>query len=442
MKLGAHLSIVGGISKAAKRAEEVNANTLQIFSGSPRGWQTKKISQAEVKKFKKIASQYRLSPIFIHAKYLVNLASESKKIRQNSMNSLIFDLHLAAQIRATGVIFHPHPKDPKILTESIKQVLKKSPKSTFLILENSAQIRLEEIGKIIRTVKNPRLKFCLDLAHAYQAGYDLTDPKSLEKVFEIIKKEIGLDRLIVIHANDSRTTLGSKNDRHEDIGKGKLGPTPFFVFLNHPISSKLPFIIETPGFKEKGLLADRKNLKILKKLIGKKLNKEFFLQPTLEVAKRLLGKYLITNREDKFQIGRITETEAYIGPEDKASHAFRGKTKRNKIMWEEGGRLYVYLIYGVYHCLNIVTEKIGFPAAILIRAIEPIFGILGKTDGPGKLCRELGITQKNTGLDITKSNKIYIKDIGEKPKRIIATPRIGVDYAGEWAKKRWRFVAT
>ena len=181
---------------------------------------------------------------------------------------------------------------------------------------------------------------------------------------------------------------------------------------------------------------------MLKKLVGEKLDRKFFTQPTLEVAKNILGKYLIVNREGKFQIGQIVETEAYIGKEDKASHASCGKTERNKIMWEKGGKLYVYLIYGMYHCLNIVTERRGFPAAILIRAIKPIFGILGKTDGPGKLCRELGITTKDTGVDITKSEEIYIKDIGQRPERILATPRIGVDYAGEWAKKKWRFVLT
>jgi DNA-3-methyladenine glycosylase len=182
-------------------------------------------------------------------------------------------------------------------------------------------------------------------------------------------------------------------------------------------------------------------LRIHSSSTGKRLNKEFFNQPTLKVAKKLLGKYLIVNRKGRFQIGRIIETEAYIGPKDKASHASRGKTERNKIMWREPGRLYVYLIYGMYHCLNIVTEKKNFPAAVLIRAIEPVFGISGKTDGPGKLCRELGITQKDTGLDITKNNKIYVKDVNDKPKKILATPRIGVDYAGKWAKKKWRFLA-
>ncbi len=111
-------------------------------------------------------------------------------------------------------------------------------------------------------------------------------------------------------------------------------------------------------------------------------------------------------------------------------------------MWGQAGVLYVYLIYGMYHCLNIVTEQAGFPAAVLIRGLEPISGISGEVNGPGKLCRELGITTKNTGVDITESNKIYINDIdiGRKSKRVIVAERVGVDYAGEWARKKWRFL--
>jgi len=117
---------------------------------------------------------------------------------------------------------------------------------------------------------------------------------------------------------------------------------------------------------------------MIKKLIGQRLDKNFFQQPTLTTARQLLGKYLIINRNDRFQIGRIIETEAYVGPKDQASHTFHGKTKRNKIMWTEGGRVYVYLIYGMYHCFNIVTERKDYPSAVLIRAVEPVFGIAEK----------------------------------------------------------------
>lgn len=446
MKLGAHLSIAGGIYKAVEQAKEIGANTLQIFSGSPRSWETPVIEQLAIKQFRRLTKKFKVSPIFIHSKYLVNLGSDNPETAKQSINSLISDLKISKKIDAQGVIFHPRRQNFVLLIKNINQVLTKTPKSTFLILENSAQMKLESIGKIIKSVKNKRLKFCFDLAHAFQAGYNLKTSQGIQKVITIIKKNIGLNHSVVIHANDSKTLCGSKNDKHEDIGKGQLGPVPFFIFLNHPISSKLPFILETPGFKEKGLKGDKKNLAVLKKLVGKRLDKNFFRQPTLSVARQLLGKYLIVKRKGKFQIGQITETEAYVGPHDKASHASRGKTERNKIMWDSAGRLYVYLIYGMYHCLNIVTERKGFPAAVLIRGLKPVFEIGSKTDGPGKICRELKITSKDIGLDITKSQKIYIKDIslpahwrGEK-SQIKAAPRIGVDYAGEWAYKKWRFV--
>ena len=433
------MSIVGGLDRAVESAKEIGANTLQIFSSPPRNWKKPRAKDWEIQEFRNLVERYQISPVFIHAKYLVNLASKNEQIRQKSVYSLIADLNLAAKLKACGVIFHPHPKNPQILRISIRQVLAHSPKSTYLILENSARMKLEEMGKVFQTVDSSRLRFCLDLAHAFQAGYELTRPQVLEEVFKVIKEEIGFDRWMVVHANDSKTSLGSKNDRHEDVAKGKLGPTPFFVLLNHPLSSKLPFIIETPGFKEKGLVGDKENLAMLRKLKGTRLGKRFFHQPTVKVAKELLGKYLIVCRENQFQVGKITETEAYVGPQDKASHASRGKTDRNKIMWGPPGQLYVYFVYGMYYCLNVVTEKEGYPAAVLIRGLEPVFGIRGKTDGPGKICRELKITTKDTGLDITKSYEIYIKDIGERPKEIIAAPRIGVDYAGEWAKRKWRF---
>lgn len=264
MKLGAHLSIAGGIYKAVEEARKIEANTLQIFSGSPRGWGKPKIEK--IQKFRSLTKKYKISPIFIHAKYLVNLASNNQTTVKKSIDSLTNDLKIVAQIGAKGVIFHPRRQNFNLLIKSISQVLVQSPKPTCLILENSAQMKLEDLGRIIKAVNNPRLKFCFDLAHAYQAGYNLTNLRGLQAVFEIIKKEIGFKRWVAIHANDSKTACGSKNDRHEDIARGKLGPMPFFVFLNHPVSSKLPFIIETPGFKEKGLAGDKKNLAMLKKL--------------------------------------------------------------------------------------------------------------------------------------------------------------------------------
>lgn len=273
MKLGAHLSISGGISNALIDAHKIGANTLQIFSSSPRGWQDPDIKKKEILKFNNLSKKYKIYPIFIHSKYLVNLSSDNKKIVNSSIKSLINDLKLSTKIKASGVIFHPKLKNFNLLISSIKKVLSQTPKSSFLILENSSQMKLEEIGKIIKACKNKRIKFCFDAAHAFQSGYDLTSKKGISKTLNIIKKEIGINRLVVIHTNDSKTDSGSKHDRHEDIGKGKLGLFPFSFLLNHKLFKNLPFILETPGFREQGLAGDRKNLQTLKKLVITKNNK-------------------------------------------------------------------------------------------------------------------------------------------------------------------------
>ncbi len=164
------------------------------------------------------------------------------------------------------------------------------------------------------------------------------------------------------------------------------------------------------------------------------LNSSFFKAPTCEVAPKLLGKYLARKYRGKETAYQITEVEAYDGFEDKASHASRGKTKRNEVMFGPAGCFYVYLIYGMYWMLNIVTGPKDYPAAILIRGLEEI-------DGPGKLTKVLNITDKLNGKEAIPENGLWFEDRGVViPKKEIKTsPRIGVAYAGEWAKRQYRF---
>lgn len=172
-------------------------------------------------------------------------------------------------------------------------------------------------------------------------------------------------------------------------------------------------------------------------MTGRKITTEFFNRSTIRVARELLGKYIVRKIGGKVMTGRIIETEVYRGPKDLASHASKGRTKRTETMFGPPGFAYVYLVYGMYHCFNIVTEKEGYPAAVLIRGLN----LLG-CDGPGKLCREFKIDRKFNGKDITDSQEIWLEDRGEKisNNKITATPRIGVDYAGEYKNKLWRFV--
>jgi DNA-3-methyladenine glycosylase len=171
---------------------------------------------------------------------------------------------------------------------------------------------------------------------------------------------------------------------------------------------------------------------------GPPLPRAFYAQPTVQVALGLLGAYLVHDQPEGRQVGRIVETEAYVGLSDRASHASRGRTPRTSIMFGPPGYAYVYLVYGMYHCLNVVTEDVGFPAAVLVRALEPVAGITLPTSGPGRLCRALGIERRHTGTDLT-AGPLYLA-AGARPDRpVVAGPRVGVPYAGAWAHKPWRF---
>lgn len=186
-----------------------------------------------------------------------------------------------------------------------------------------------------------------------------------------------------------------------------------------------------------------------------RLSRKFFNRDTVLVARSLLGKYLCRCVGSEIVKARITETEAYCGQKDLACHASKGLTERTKVMFGPPGHAYVYLIYGMYHCLNIVTEKEGYPAAVLIRTAEILNSkseTLNKLQiqklqnlklwGPGILCRELKIDKNLNGTDVVKSKQLWIEDFKEKQLKIKRDKRVGVDYAGKWKNKLWRFSLT
>jgi DNA-3-methyladenine glycosylase len=182
-------------------------------------------------------------------------------------------------------------------------------------------------------------------------------------------------------------------------------------------------------------------------MMVKKLDRKFYDRPTLKVAKELLGKYLVVQKNGYLLSGKIVETEAYIGFKDPASHAYRGMTPRNEVMFGGPGCAYVYLTYGMHHCLNLVTEKKGYPAAVLIRALEPVEGtelmrrrrkrrkLKELTSGPAKLCQALGVDRKLNGSDIC-SDVIFVEDRGEASGKIESSTRIGIK---EVREKKWRY---
>ncbi|MFW6138641.1 MAG: DNA-3-methyladenine glycosylase [Spirochaetota bacterium] len=173
------------------------------------------------------------------------------------------------------------------------------------------------------------------------------------------------------------------------------------------------------------------------------LPRNFYTRPTLEVAKSLLGKYLVRRLDQGEIAGKIVETEAYLGVHDGASHALGGKrTGRNRAVYMVGGHAYIYLIYGMYWLINISTENEGIPKCVLIRAIEPNNGNYKETNGPGKLCRWLKLDKSFYAEDLTCSNRLWIEDrhINIDTISLISRPRVGVDYAGEeWSQKPLRF---
>ncbi len=170
------------------------------------------------------------------------------------------------------------------------------------------------------------------------------------------------------------------------------------------------------------------------------LPREFYARPCLEVAPALLGKYLVRRHGRHVVAGRIVEVEAYVHEEDRACHAWRGPTPRARMLYAQPGTAYVFMIYGAHNCMNAVCEEEGSPAAVLVRALEPVGPLAMRTDGPGLLCRALGITRQDNGRDLTRGRVLWIEDRGEPTVRAVTTARIGVEYAGEWAKKPWRFV--
>lgn len=270
MRLGAHVSIQGGLAKALERAQKIGANTFQIFSSPPRNWKAPDFRKEDVDAYKRRLIKTAIGPVFIHAKYLISLGNKDQRINNYSVRSLLQDLKLCSEIGAQGVIFHPQGEDLKLLSEKVKEVLSKSPGNSTLIVENKAQSKISRIAHIFEQVSSPRLKLCLDTAHAFQAGHPMRTKEDMDKLLKEVEKEIGILKLVVIHANDSKTKEGSRHDKHEVIAEGEIGELAFVYLLHHPKTRDLPFIIETPDLK-KG--AGRiESLERLKQMVKKSYN--------------------------------------------------------------------------------------------------------------------------------------------------------------------------
>jgi DNA-3-methyladenine glycosylase len=170
-----------------------------------------------------------------------------------------------------------------------------------------------------------------------------------------------------------------------------------------------------------------------------KLPREFFKNNTVAVAEGLLGKLLVHRVDGVERIGKVVEVEAYLGPLDLAAHTSKGKTARTRVMWGPPGYAYVYLVYGMHHCMNVVTEAEGTGTAVLLRALEPIANVDQNTRGPGRLCKAMGVDLRHYGHDLCSDDFYFARPDVVPDFTIVRRPRVGVDYAGVWASKLLRF---
>ena len=276
MRLGAHVSTAGGLDKAIDRAQDLGAETIQIFASSPRAWAFKPPSEAVVLAFREKADATGVSPVFLHASYLLNMGGQPDLV-EKSVTSLTNHMNVAAQIGAAGVIFHSGSHkgagfDAVLgqVATALQQVLAGSPDGAWLIIENCAGMgdqigaSFQQIGRLMDAIGSPRVMVCLDTQHSVAAGYDITDSNGIEAAMEEFDREIGLSRLVAVHANDSKMELGSGVDRHENIGDGHMGIEGFETIMGHQAFRDLPFLLEVPGIEKKG--PDKENLDRLKKI--------------------------------------------------------------------------------------------------------------------------------------------------------------------------------
>ena len=276
MKIGAHVSTAGGLSNAFDRASNIGAEAIQIFASSPRAWKFNQPKEEEVNLFKEKMEQTGIWPCYIHGSYLVNIGGDPSQI-EKSIESLTNNMSVAGKIGAEGVIFHGGSHKGKGFhnivkqaSECLKRVLDNSPENVWLCLENSAGMgshigsSFEEMGELIHLVQNDNLKVCLDTEHMFAAGYDLTNSDEIPQIMKRFDEEIGLSKLVAVHANDSKVELGSGVDRHENIGDGFIGIDGFRSLMSDPSFERVPFFLEVPGFDSKG--PDEININLLKSI--------------------------------------------------------------------------------------------------------------------------------------------------------------------------------
>ncbi len=284
MRFGFHISIAGGFSKVAERAAVRGCEAVQFFSRNPRGWKYDALDEEDVKAFRSSVKPPGfpglpgLFPVFLHLPYLPNIACSQSKFYKRSIQSVIIDLKRAETLGAQYLIIHighrlesSEEEAVEAVCYAINQAFRSVTNPILLLLENTAGqgseigYAFEQIGRIFGGIgESERVGVCLDTAHAFGAGFDLSSKEGLEKTLESFDRLIGIRRLHLLHLNDSKVPLGSRRDRHAHIGEGFIGLEGFRNIVNHPMLRGLPGIMETP---RTDTVEDLKNMKVIRGLV-------------------------------------------------------------------------------------------------------------------------------------------------------------------------------
>jgi len=283
MLIGSHMSIAGGVSKALARGKDAGCATIQIFTKNASQWAVKPLDPEEVKRFRDACETTGIGPVVAHNSYLINLASPDDALYKKSIEAMKIELDRAEELGLPYVVGHPgahvgsgEAKGLKRIARAIDKIHAKTKKHRVeLLLETTAGqgtclgARFEHLAEIIGMVKAPeRVGVCLDTCHIFTAGYDIRTKAAYSKTMRAFNKVIGLDKLKVIHLNDSLKEFDSHRDRHAHIGKGFIGLEGFGSVMTDRRLKKIPKILETP--KGEDLAEDRMNLAVLRKLAAKK----------------------------------------------------------------------------------------------------------------------------------------------------------------------------
>jgi deoxyribonuclease-4 len=280
-RIGVHLGTVGGVSNAIDRAHEIGANTLQIFSASPRMWRITEVSAKQAERTKALRAQFDVGPLVIHTSYLVNVCSQNVEVREKSVGAFRGEIERALALGAEHLVLHPgswkgltRDEGLKLAAESITRAidgLAWQGTGFNILIENTAGAEFslggsfEQVAELVERLRaTAPVNVCLDTCHTYVAGYDLVTPEGYEETMAKVKATIGFESVKVWHCNDAKAALGSKLDRHEHIGKGTMGLEPFRRLLNDARFAHAAFIAETPLDDPND---DERNVRVLKGLV-------------------------------------------------------------------------------------------------------------------------------------------------------------------------------